>query len=182
MCSSRAIKKNRGVFYNEDIPLYLDNGYLNVPWLLDNSLPWILMWGARGIGKTYGVLKYLYEHDEYFILLRRKQNQVDMLNKPEFQPFKKLNEDFGWCVDVKPISKYHSRFYVQNGENDIKELGLTMALTTVTNIRGFDASDVKVIFYDEFIPETIDRPIKGEGEALLNAYETTNRNREFNGC
>ena len=47
-----------------------------------------------------------------------------MLNKPEFQPFKKLNEDFGWCVDVKPISKYHSRFYVQNGENDIKELGL----------------------------------------------------------
>ena len=91
MCSSRAIKKNRGVFYKEDIPLYLDNGYLNVPWLLDNSLPWILMWGARGIGKTYGVLKYLYEHDEYFILLRRKQNQVDMLNKPEFQPFKKLN-------------------------------------------------------------------------------------------
>ena len=181
MCSSRAIKKKRGVFYNEDIPLYLDNGYLNVPWLLDNSLPWILMWGARGIGKTYGVLKYLYEHDEYFILLRRKQNQVDMLNKPEFQPFKKLNEDFGWCVDVKPISKYHSRFYVQNGENDIKELGLTMALTTVTNIRGFDASDVKVIFYDEFIPETIDRPIKGEGEALLNAYETINRNRELNG-
>lgn len=56
-----------------------------------------------------------------------------------------------------------------------------MALTTVTNIRGFDASDVKVIFYDEFIPETIDRPIKGEGEALLNAYETINRNRELNG-
>ena len=56
-----------------------------------------------------------------------------------------------------------------------------MALTTVTNIRGFDASNVKVIFYDEFIPETIDRPIKGEGEALLNAYETINRNRELNG-
>ena len=56
-----------------------------------------------------------------------------------------------------------------------------MALTTVTNIRGFDASNVKVIFYDEFIPETIDRPIKGEGETLLNAYETINRNRELNG-
>ena len=35
--------------------------------------------------------------------------------------------------------------------------------------------------YDEFIPEAHERPITGEADALLNCYETINRNRELQG-
>jgi hypothetical protein len=48
-------------------------------------------------------------------------------------------------------------------------------------MRGFDASDVDIHIYDEFIPEKHERPIKNEGSAFLNAYETINRNRELTG-
>ena len=48
-------------------------------------------------------------------------------------------------------------------------------------MRGFDASDVKLVIYDEFIPEPHDRPIKQEGQAFLNCYESINRNRELDG-
>jgi hypothetical protein len=48
-------------------------------------------------------------------------------------------------------------------------------------MRGFDASDVELLIYDEFIPEKHERAIKNEGSAFLNAYETINRNRELKG-
>jgi hypothetical protein len=60
-------------------------------------------------------------------------------------------------------------------------IGYTAALSTFSNIRGFDASDVELLIYDEFIPERHERPIKEEGSAFFNAYETINRNRELNG-
>jgi hypothetical protein len=60
-------------------------------------------------------------------------------------------------------------------------IGYTCALSTISNMRGFDASDVDVLIYDEFIPEKHERPLKNEGAAFLNAYETINRNRELNG-
>ena len=47
---------------------------------------------------------------------------------------------------------------------------------------GFDASDVDLIIFDEFIPEAHERPIKNEAAALFNAYETINRNRELDGA
>ena len=49
-------------------------------------------------------------------------------------------------------------------------------------MRGFDASDIQLIIYDEFIPEKHERLLKNEADALWNAYETMNRNREIKGC
>lgn len=48
-------------------------------------------------------------------------------------------------------------------------------------MRSQDFSDVDRIFFEEFIPEKHKRKIKGEGQALLNVYETINRNRELKG-
>ena len=48
-------------------------------------------------------------------------------------------------------------------------------------MRGFDASDIKRLIFDEFIPEKHVRILKNEAEALFNAYETMNRNRELKG-
>ena len=46
-----------------------------------------------------------------------------------------------------------------------------MALSTVSNLRGFDMSDCTLLIYDEFIPEPHERPLKNEAAALFNAYE-----------
>jgi hypothetical protein len=48
-------------------------------------------------------------------------------------------------------------------------------------LRGFDAADCEILIYDEFIPEKHERPLKEEGAAFSNAYETINRNRELQG-
>ena len=160
--------------------IYLDNGYLNIEQILSYGLPFNFVVGGRGTGKTYGALKTAYENNIRFILMRRTQAQCDLINKPEFNPFKALNNDIGSNALVKSISKYNAKV-VEETEDDERILGYTCALSTIANMRGFDASDVSLLIYDEFIPEKHERAIKNEGTAFLNAYETINRNREIKG-
>lgn len=166
--------------------LYLENGYVNIPEILKTRLPFIFITGGRATGKTYTTLDTVYREKIMFMFMRRLQSQVDIINKPQFSPFKPHNRNNGWKVTTAPISKYNGAFY--NGvEEDDKivpagaPIGYTCALSTVANLRGFDASDVDALIYDEFIPERHERPLKNEGQALLNAYETINRNRELTG-
>lgn len=166
--------------------IYLESGYLDIMKLVNMKLPFTFVVGGRGTGKTYGVLKTLVENNIKFMYMRRTQAQIDIIRTPEFSPFKKLNEDLGWDLDFAPITKYNSGIYHCNTVDGKKvcngaPIGYSCALSTFSNIRGFDASDVQVIFYDEFIPEKHERPIKNEATAFFNAYETVNRNRELNG-
>ena len=160
--------------------IYLDNGYLNINQILSYGVPFNFIVGGRGTGKTYGTLKTAYMENKRFILMRRTQAQCDLINKPEFNPFKALNNDTGSNAVVKSISKYNAKI-VEETEEDERLLGYTCALSTIANMRGFDASDVELLIYDEFIPEKHERAIKNEGSAFLNAYETINRNREIKG-
>lgn len=143
-------------------------------------MPFNFVVGGRGTGKTYGTLKTAYIDNKRFILMRRTQAQCDLINKPEFNPFKALNNDTESNAIVKSISKYNSKIIEELDEEE-KVLGYTCALSTIANMRGFDASDVELLIYDEFIPEKHERAIKNEGSAFLNAYETINRNREIKG-
>ena len=160
--------------------IYLQNGYLDIEKILSYNMPFTWIVGGRATGKTYGALKYAYESHTRFILMRRTQAQTDLINKPEFNPYKAINQDLGTDIQVKSISKYNSKIY-EPEEDGEQLLGYTCALSTISNLRGFDASDCKLLIWDEFIPEKHERPIKGEGAAFLNAYETINRNRELKG-
>lgn len=166
--------------------LYHDSGYLNIPAILSTGIPFIFCWGGRATGKTYGALKEAVEGGHTFGLMRRTQTQLDLISKPEFSPFKPLNNDFGWNIGIMPLSKYNGGIYKME-QVDGKQvcvgapIGYTFALSTIANIRGFDGSDIEFLIYDEFIPEPHARPIKEEHEAFLNAYETINRNRELQG-
>ena len=150
--------------------IYLQSGYLDIGKILSLNMPFTFIVGARGIGKTYGALKYVLESGSRFILLRRTQSQTDLINKPEFTPFKPIDPE----ITTKSLSKYNAAIM-----RDDEVLGYTAALSTISNMRGFDASDVDYLIYDEFIPEKHERPIKHEAAAFLNAYETINRNREL---
>ena len=142
---------------------------------------------GRGTGKTYGALKNMVEDDHKFIYLRRLAAQVDIVKKDDMQPFKTLNRDMGWDIRPFPVNKYISAFYESDYNKDGKPIpageskGLLTSLSTFSNLRGVDGSDIEIIIEDEFIPELNEKPIKGEADALFNAYETINRNRELNG-
>ena len=159
---------------------YSNNGYVNIRGILDEGYPFNFLIGGRGTGKTYTTLKESKEDGQRFMLLRRTQTEADIISKPEFSVFKPLNDDLEWNVCVERISKYNSMFYEPDGE-ERKIIGYTGALSTIANMRGFDASDIKRLIFDEFIPEKHVRILKNEAEALFNAYETMNRNRELKG-
>ena len=167
--------------------IYDDNGYLSIPAVMSCDSTFIFCIGGRGTGKTYGALKYIIDNKIKFMLMRRTQNQCDMINKPEFSPFKALERDTGILIGTSPVSKSSAAFYMQSLDEDGGRvntglpIGYTCALSTISNMRGFDASDVELLIYDEFIPESHERPLKHEGAAFLNAYETINRNRELSG-
>ena len=163
--------------------LYQESGYVNMGAIFDLGLPFNFIVGGRGTGKTYTALKECVERNEVFFFLRRTQAQTDLVSKSEFSPFKKLNSDLGWNIKTAPISKNNAAFFQADADGQVtgNPIGYTGALSTMANIRGFDSSEVVRILYDEFIPELHEKPIKNEGAAFLNAYETINRNRELQG-
>ena len=167
--------------------LYDSNGYVNIPEVLKHEAIFIFIYGGRGTGKTYGALKEMIEGKHHFIYMRRLAAQTDIVKKESMQPYKTLNDDMGWSIQPFPVNKYISAFYESDTNEDGKVIpvgeqhGLLTSLSTFSNLRGVDGSEIDTIILDEFIPELNERPIKGEADALFNAYETINRNRELKG-
>lgn len=167
--------------------IYESSGYVNIKGILETGYPFIFIWGGRGTGKTYGALKHLVENQRRFIFMRSLQKQIDLMSIPQFNPFKQFNEDMYTNINPVKLGKDFSGFYNctidDNGRTqpDGDILGYTASLSTIANLRGFGAGDVEVIFYDEFIPEKTETSVKGACYALLNGYETINRNRELVG-
>lgn len=160
--------------------IYNNNGYLNMDYIYNIDVPFIFIVGGRGIGKTYGAIKYCIENKQKFILMRRTQTQADLIGIAEMSPLKAPCEDMGIVYKTIPMTKQCKAFYIDS-ENENEFLCYTIALSTFANVRGFSASNIDVLLYDEFIPERHERPIKQEGQAFLNCYETINRNRELQG-
>lgn len=166
--------------------LYLENGYINIPYCLRFGCPFTMIIGGRGTGKTYGALRYALDSELPFILLRRTQAQADLIGKTEFSPLEPVVADMGLQQKTRNISKYNAAIYVKDPavdpeDEDGRMVGWTAALSTFSNLRGFDASNIELIIYDECIPEVHERPLRHESDALLNVYETVNRNRELQG-
>lgn len=167
--------------------LYNDDGYVDIKRILEHEATFLFIYGGRGTGKTYGTLQEMIKGDHRFIYLRRLAAQCDIVKREDMQPFRTLNRDNKWNIQPFPVNKYVSAFYNSAISEDGKQipqgdsLGLLTALSTFSNLRGIDCSDVEVIILDEFIPELNERPIKGEADAVFNTYETVNRNRELNG-
>ena len=161
----------------DTIRLYDDTGYLNIPGIFSYNTVFNFIVGGRGTGKTYGLLKYIYDHGETAIYLRRTQTQADIVGKPEFSPFKSVARDLNITYDVVKSAKGVTALIV-----DDRVLYYTAALSTFASLRSFDMSDVTVIIFDEFIPEPSEKAtISHEYETFLNMYETVNRNRELTG-
>lgn len=165
---------------------YLEGGYLDFRAVRDLPVPFIIVVGGRGTGKTYGALEACIEDEQFFAFMRRSQTQLDLISKPQFSPVRRVCRDHGWQIIPAPIAKGISGYYyyeVEDGRNKIQgsAIGINVALSTVANVRGFDASDLDIMIFDEAIPERGEKPLPGEWDKLANCYETINRNRELEG-
>lgn len=157
--------------------------------IMNNKMPFNFIVGARGTGKTYGALEdALITRPRKFIYMRRMQTQVDLIKGNEsMNPFGPVARDHNRNIILHNINKYVIGVYNGQENEDGKTvpfgepLGYMLALSTISNLRGFDMSAVEVLIFDEFIPEKQERPIKNEGTAFLNAIETIARNRELQG-
>lgn len=158
--------------------LYMKAGWVNWDYIMNQPESIISVVGARGTGKTYGVMKWLIEHDKRFIYVRRLKTQLDECRKEVGNPFKKLNFDLD--MNIKPFPAGGTVSF-NIDERGGKNVAVGVALSVVANIRGVDYSDYDYIVFDEFISSDGERPIKNEFQAFLNFYETVNRNREIEG-
>lgn len=158
--------------------LYDKEGWINWPYILSKQAAFIMVVGARGVGKTYGVMRELRQRKQPFIYLRRLKTQIDNCGKNTGNPFKRLNMDCGW--NILPFSVGGNIEFRETDRNgDLVAVGV--ALSTVATVRGIDFSDFNYIVFDEAVAMIGEKPIKNEFEAFLNFYETVNRNRELNG-
>lgn len=147
-----------------------------------------ILFGARGLGKTYSVLERRIENalnDESdrskFIWLRDSQEVVKKIaagnslaspicqNRPDLPKISIEKTEGNYC-------------FISDAKTDNwRVLGYLMALSTFHNARGVSYDDVINITWDEFIPEEGTIIKKNQGAIFLNAYETVNRNRELEG-
>ena len=165
--------------------IFKEDGYLDMDEII-GSATYIFMVLARGTGKTFGALKYAVDSGKKFIYMRRTQTQADMIRTDEMSPFVSLNRELGddYLFKLKPVAKNVTGIYRKTINGDAEELdliGYIMALSTISNVRGFDTSDCSLLIYDEFIGEKHEKPIRNEGMAFMNALETIGRNRELKG-
>ena len=169
--------------------IYTSEGWLNVEHIVSQGLKLNIIIGGRGTGKTYGFLRYTVENNIIAILMRRTQTQLDMIANEDFSPYNAINED---------LNLENPYIYFRENKNSYNLYGATLserekytpcteckgygiALSTIKNLRGFNADKVEWVIFDEFIPEPHEKEIKQEGFAFQNAYETINRTRELKG-
>lgn len=155
--------------------IYDKSGWVNWEYIAGQKAAFCMVVGARGVGKTYGLMKYLLEHDRPFIYLRRLKSQLDQCVTADGNPFKKLNTDTG--RNIIPKRTAGGVLFMDND----RIIAVGVSLSTVANVRGFDYSNYDCIVFDEAIASDGERPIAHEFNAFLNFYETVNRNRELSG-
>ena len=161
---------------------YQENGYLNAELIYNLGFPFNFIITPRGTGKTYNFLSVGRKLGRLPLFLRRTQNQCDIISRKAMNPYASVARDEGWDFQISQVTKgIIGVDEVDEEGNKIRELCYMGALSTISNIRGFDGSLIDTILFDEFVPERHEKPIKNEADALLNCFETINRNRELSG-
>ena len=169
----------------QDINLYTADGWLNIDEIA--TLPaWLfVIVGARQVGKTYGTLKHFLTSNLYTLYLRRSREELEAVSSSDdLNPWVPLRAE-GFNVDFAPISKNIWQFGdVDEDAETVKiknKRGIAMSMYYIAKMRGFNGSRFSDMVLDEFIPESVVRRLKNEGDTVLNLYTTVNGNRELEG-
>ena len=168
-----------------NLELYTPEGWLNIEAIA--TLPaWLfVIVGSRQVGKTYGSLKYLLDHDRYTLYLRRTREELEAIERTDdLNPFLPLKKE-GYDISIQSMSQNTWVWGDLDPESETKKIknarGLALPLNYIAKMRGFNGSKFTDMILDEFIPERCVRRLKGEDDTILNLYTTVNGNRELEG-
>lgn len=132
---------------------------------------------SRGVGKTYSALDYaINDAPGKFIYMRNKKEEILACATEFGNPFKAWNENNGRNIYMKNAREC-AYVMEDDPEGNPAVLGYGVALSTFSNLRGVDLSDVTDIIFDEAISK--ERLYYDQFNAFVNMYETINRNREL---
>ncbi len=166
--------------------IYTPEGWVNWDYLFHETKMFCMVTGARGTGKTFGLMDYLTSKEIPFVYLRRLKTQLDQCATRSTNPFNALNAQRG--LHVEPyrhgamVEFSHSEYLPGGKAQPIgTPVALGVALSTVAVTRGVDFSGYDVILFDESIPMIGEKPIRNEFNAFIGFVETVNRNREIIG-
>lgn len=162
--------------------LYTKEGWIDwknlFKYIMNKNRSIVFMTGPRGIGKSFGVIKYLIENKIPFIFMRRTQKECDLQRNPQTSDLNKILNTLNINARFESIAKGSVGCIYDSDDRLICEC---VALSTFASIRGVNFDNFEFAIYDEFIPEPHVRAIKMEGFALQQFYESVNRNRELEG-
>lgn len=163
----------------------MDIPYFDISKEMEKGIYWYICVGLRGGGKTYSNTRNLIlnrKPDKNFLYMRRTVDELQISldpNYPEQNAFLEINSDFDRHVIVDNCRKSDKLKRLYENEEFI---GYASSLNEIHKYRGLELfRDTNTIFYDEFIPQANVKKMKKEGEAILQMYETVNRNRELKG-
>lgn len=153
--------------------------------------PFQIYLGGRGVGKTFSTLDSYIEDENgeikdpelgKFMYIRETATEIEISTDETANPFKKINAKKNYYVYPEYSSKTKiATFYREEENNQRFPVGYGVALSTFSNLRGVDFSDVNDIVFDEFLKQRGNRKLRAAGSSLLHLYETVNRNREIEG-
>ena len=126
--------KNPIESYVEDNFL-LPNGYLNMDIFLDIDVPFIVIVGPRGIGKTYGIYKEALRRKEEIFSVRRKEKQYNLMKEKKTSPLEDPYTDAGVEYSIANVSDGVSYAYI-NGEKEDVTVYFTYS-SNLVDLRGF---------------------------------------------
>lgn len=172
------------------INLYDKNGWVDIEKIdkISKGCVWVVMIGARSIGKTFSMCRYLIDKpDGQFLFLRRTQSQYKLISNNITNPFIPVINK-GMCPDLItiPISKTQDITAIHRCEYNEEEdkmdpigepVGFFSSALGFHNIRGFSLPGVNRIVVDEFIDEKSSRKVRGEWDSYTNLVESVKRNR-----
>ena len=144
-----------------------------------------VVWSKRGPGKTYSILWLAYYSNFPIIYMKRTDKDVSRILKEEKiinldpSPYAPLKKQKGLRVGGVEIDDGFGAFYEldEEGQPTGRLLCYVLSFNKVLTYKGNDFSDVELLCFDEFIPQIGERIKKGEGELLLDLYQTVSRDR-----
>lgn len=147
-----------------------------------------IVWSPRGSGKTYSALWESYYHKIPTVYIKRTNEDLQFISgsvgDKDLSPLVPINRDKGTHLKMEMIAKGISGFYecAYNGDTDNWEpsgspYSIGVSLNSIKSLKGYEASSMDWILFDEFIPQQGEIIKKKEGEMLLDLYMTCQRDR-----
>lgn len=143
-----------------------------------SNMPFQFFLGGRGIGKTYSALEEIANNKDMCAMWARRigDEMAEVCDSGLFSGLQKNGKALNMSADYT-ASRGIGHIY-----RDDAAVGYTAGISLFAKKRGVDYPDITHIFVDELSPEEHRPYYKGEGRALMNMYESINRNRELDGA